>query len=583
MSTGRRARPYQSEAAEAFFDYVSQPHDKFPIIHLPTGTGKTWLTAALIIKRYVEQGQSVMWITHRDKLARDAHATIQEECGDVVGYVGAGLGYDYDEQVIVVKKDTVRLGAHLSRLSGRHFGLVVVDEVHHYPSRTYRELAGQLEYEAMLGLTATPERTDKLRLADYAEIVYSYSQLQAIEEGYILRPHAAVSKVPGLDLSKVKVRKDYVSHELEAELLRCHIVEHTVQAIVGQHTFIPLPFGGESRRHSLLEGGGILVYCAGIDQAEQTKTALHNEGVRAMVLHSKMPQARQNRVLDAFEAGEVGVIVNCGILTEGTDLPIAQSVVLARATTSWPLYIQMVGRACRLYPGQERSYVLDLVGATKVHSIVSTSVLLDGQDCRESTDGRHRILPGPLGGGYCTHCGLTVPCFDHRGGHEFKRGTCSCGALQCPESPDSERGHHFVPWEAGLRMCIWCGLEHPDPTTALIDRINPPPVDVLWKELAPKGSGIYASHLGDTGILYNIRVRDRWWPMWYALGKGRAIPLSKGPVSAEMSRHLTNDVARKAKLVRGQAGRRSRKAHQTMAWREARYIASKLNLGRFQQ
>lgn len=568
-------RDYQTAALRAISEYSG---DKQPMIVLPTGTGKTRIGASYAAS-VVSRGGSVAWITHRDRLARDAHQALSRAVpGERVGYVGSGLGRDYDSRVVVLKKDTARRDRHLEQLSARRYDLVVVDEVHHHPAPSFRALTDGLVFDRMLGLTATPEREDGASLAEDWDVVFEYPLTQAIDDGWILRPYACVSKVPGLDLSKVKTgRRDYVGPELERELIKLHVAEYTVQQILQAHEFTSLPFGGSTKTFSLLTGGGVLVYCAGIEQAESTDELLRAAGVASRVIHSHLPQDEQNATLNAFEAGDLSVIVNVGILTEGTDLPRAQSIVIARATTSASLYQQMVGRALRLYSTQEEAYVLDLVGATRAHSLVSTATLLGGRDCRVAPDGKHRVLPGPAGTGFCTFCGERFPCSAH-GVHKFRGGVCDCGADQCERSPPDEPGHHFVPWESGVQLCIFCGQQHPDPATSLVDRVDPPPIKVNWQRLkGPAWPKIYVAHLGEHGILFNVHARKGFKPLWHPRG-GPLRALCADYVSAEMSRLVTNDVARKAKKVRGAHGGHKNAMTSRMAFREAARLARTLHL-----
>lgn len=567
----KQPRPEQLEAVEAVESYTGS---KGRMLVMPTGVGKTF-TAMLLVSSYIERGLRVLWCADRRELLLQAAETLAEMRPDFEpGFVGNGLGDDYDHQVVFAMKDSAIRKRRMEKLEG--FDLMVVDECHHAAAAGWKKLIAHISAPVLLGLTATPDRADTKRLSEGWEIVYSMTIQEAIDKGYLLPLWAGVDRPPALDLSRVTItRRDYVPAELETELLRNHIVEHTVAAIHKAHTARKLPFRDEELELCPAElDGGILVYCVTVNQAQLTAAAVADSGLTAAVVYGEMDPDDRALILSEFRAGRIKVLVNVGILTEGTDLPWAQTVILARPTTSWSLFMQIVGRAVRRHGEQELAFICDLVGATDYHSIISAAVLVDGTDCEESHNGRHYYLPLPTGEGQCQHCQATIKCYEHKGSHKFKDGVCSCGAAQCPMGENNQ--HHFVPWEPGTRKCLYCGVEVPDPVGALVGRTNPPKEPVVWNRLNLPDE-VWASHLGKSGILFNVRRGSLWRPL---LVTDVVQPLSRSAVSKEMSRLLTDDVAKRSNKVAGKYGSRRKKQDLDHAMRDALRIAKRTEIWR---
>lgn len=562
-------RPYQVEALEA----MHSPCEKGRMLVMATGTGKT-VTAHLRVAEVLEAGGSVLWLGHRRELVVQARRTLERgwpELARHAGYLMAGLGDDVEARCLYAGKDTAR--ARIDRIRQR-FDLVVVDEVHLYTEK-YHQLVMRLlaEHGERLGLTATPERTDGFRLEDHWEIVYDYDMAAAIDSGFLLRPYAAVTRPPDLDLSRVpESRRDYLPAELERELLAANIVEHTVRACSETYEATSLPFGRSEAAFCPREAGGGIIYCLSVAQAEATWTALLDAGwTAALITGETSPTHRADAIAD-FEAGRVQVLVNVACLTTGTDLPVANWCVLARPTRIWALFLQIVGRVLRPHDGQDKALIIDLVGATKEHSIIGAPVLVTAKDCDDSPDGRHRYLPVPTGEGKCHHCGDTIKCFASKGSHRFgKDGRCTrCGATQCPEGPDLV--HHWVPWEEGTRMCVHCALELPDPLHSFVKRRNIDREPVEWKPLTIRGAEIWASCLKDGTILFNQRVEGGLWrPSMYR--NRRLAWLARAPVPPDRARVLTDDVARRTRKVRGRFGGHSKRYDRDADYNLARIVA----------
>lgn len=567
-------RPYQEAAVRAALEHqLAEPHPgKASKTVCATGTGKS-LIGRLIVERHLSLGHRVVWVAHDNELLRGAKRT----CGQGE-FLGARLGATYDAQLTFAMKDTLRQPKRLAQyLEHGAPDVLLIDESHGAVADTYLKLREDLGATYEYGLTATPDRGDSRSLAEHYEITYSYPMVDAQRDGWILPLYCAKSKLPKLDLgSLASSRRDYLSAEMERELIAQGVVDHTVAALDAEHAFKRLPLHDDEVSLCPRDiTGGIITYCVTIRHAELTAAALKENGWDVEVLHSQLPQQEQDSIVERMRQGKLRHIVNVMKLGQGVDIPYAQMVVLARATQVWSLYIQAIGRAVRQHATQERAYVLDLTGCSDLHSIVSAPVLVHGHDCT-APDGRHRYLDLPGGGGRCHHCGDTVRCALHVGPHRYGgNGKCDCGALPCPRGPSGQ--HDFLLGEGATQSCVWCGLTLHDPIGALAGRALAHGIDVEWHRLMLPHD-VYAAHLGEHGILFNAKVDERWWPSWYVPVTGTLHWLTNEGLTGPMSRLVTNDVARRAEKIRGQYGGAPNKWDRRVKQRQARQLAEELRV-----
>lgn len=355
--------------------------DRRALVILPTGVGKT-IMALEAVRRAVERGVRCLWVAHREELVTQPLATVEavEHFHAVAAVAGVVKGNrnDHDAQVVFTSVQTMRhRGEHY--LSHGLPGLVVVDEAHHYApgSSWYDTVLGLIGADVetgvggchVLGLTATPQRGDNVALGAMwgRHPAYCYSVSEAMRDGYLLRPEFQFHPLEmseelqdAMDVCNSDGASD-VSKATAKALLDEGVAEHTAEVVVDV-------VGGES--------GHVLVYCASVAQVEATADALRS--MCSMVVGTvtgTTPAAERRELLQSFMRGETHVLVNCDVLTEGTDLPIADTIVLARPCGSKALYVQIVGRGARLYPGQSSFRVIDILGATQVHTLEQAPVI----------------------------------------------------------------------------------------------------------------------------------------------------------------------------------------------------------------
>lgn len=363
---GFSPRPYQREAVRAVLDALAAGQTR-PAVVLPTGAGKT-VVFSQVIRDWIEWARygrvrdpRVLVLAHRAELLEQAAEKIRAVCPDLkVGTVKAGVNQVYADVVVA---STQTLASEKRRAAIKGVGLIIVDECHHATAATYRKILEHYQCPAV-GFTATMSRGDDAALGDiWQDIVYKRDIAEMIRDGYLCGVRGVRVQVPDLDLRRVKrLAGDYSEAALGAAL---------------EGSLAPQLIAKAWNEHASGKQG--LLFAPTVSSAEFIAAELVAQGISAELVHGAMKTDDRAAALDRFRNGKVQVLANCMVLTEGTDLPMAEVIAVARPTTNQALYVQMVGRGLRLYPGKQRATVLDLVGATAKHSLMSPVKLFGEQ------------------------------------------------------------------------------------------------------------------------------------------------------------------------------------------------------------
>ncbi len=361
---GVALRPYQLEALEAIEDRFNAGVRR-QLVALPTGTGKTVVFAEVIRRR---PGRALV-LAHRGELLDQAtDKIIAAAPGLRVGIVKAERD-EASADVVVASVQTVASERRLGRLGGP-FATVVVDEAHHAAATSYRDVIGRTVTETtlLLGVTATPGRGDGIGLDGvFDEIVYRRSIVEMIAAGYLVDLRGVQVIVPGLDLARVAVRRgDYADGDLAAALAAAHLPGIVARAW---------------SEHAADRRG--LVFTPSVALAHACAAELNAAGVPSAALDGTTPPDERADILARLGSGELQAVPNCAVLTEGFDEPTIDCIVVARPTRSQGLYLQCIGRGTRLSPGKADCLILDLVGSTGRHGLVTLAGLA-GVDADEA-------------------------------------------------------------------------------------------------------------------------------------------------------------------------------------------------------
>jgi ATP-dependent helicase IRC3 len=345
-------RRYQEEALTA----IETCGVARPLVALPCGTGKTCTFSALIKRR----GGRALILAHRDELLQQAEDKLRMVWPEVpsVGVVKAERR-EWNRDIVIGSVQTVSRDCHDDYPRATGFNTIIVDEAHHSAAASYKKILDAFDCSLVVGFTATPERLDGKALG-FDKIVYSKTLFSCIKEGYLcdLRAKQVALK---MDLGRVKVSGgDYQEGDLAKVLGEADAPDKVVEAWL-----------------KYAVGRPTLVFTPTVALAYDTALQFQKAGQKFEVVEGEQKIEDRRKILKDFTAGRLMGVVNCGVLLEGYDEPSVGCICVARPTKSRVLYQQMIGRGTRVHPAKQDCLILDFVGATTQHDLVTLATLLN--------------------------------------------------------------------------------------------------------------------------------------------------------------------------------------------------------------
>jgi ATP-dependent helicase IRC3 len=341
-------RPYQKEALDAIVTSQSNGISR-QLVVLPTGAGKTILFSHLPIVK--PDSLPMLVLAHRSELldqarakisASNPHLTVEIEQAerkagkvDVVVASVATLGRNGTPRILEYPKD--------------YFKSIVIDEAHHAAAQTYRRIVDYFDSPFLLGVTATPQRSDNTRLIDvFQEIVYYKSIQDLIADGYLC-PLVGYRVKTTTDISGVEIQNgDYNQSQLEDQINTPERNDSIVSAYI-----------------DLANLSKAIVFASGVAHARDLAASFAKHKINVRVIVGTTPADERSQILSDFSSGKVRVLVNVGVLTEGFDEPSLETIIIAKPTRSTLLYTQIVGRGTRIFDGKPHCTIIDISDTTK--------------------------------------------------------------------------------------------------------------------------------------------------------------------------------------------------------------------------
>lgn len=348
-------RDYQQECIELIDKLETGSY----LIQMATGCGKT--ATFTNIKR---KGR-ILVLAHREELV--TQPVKYYDCP-----VGIEMASQHSNGEPVVIASIMSLTHRLDKFKSDDFDLIIIDEAHHAAAKSYKKILEYFNPRLILGFTATPNRGDKVRLNDvFQKIIFQRDLKWAIKNKYLTDIYCMRVNI-GYDISNVAKRMgDFAPSELE-EALDTDVLNKAIAEAYNKYA-----------------RGQTLIFATSVKHCEDIAKEI--PGAVTVTAETK----NREELIKKFTNREIPVLVNCMIFTEGTDMPLVETVMIARPTQNSSLYTQMVGRGLRLYPGKEKLVLIDLVGTTGKASLCTAPTLL-GIDLETVPKAKQEEIQGDL-------------------------------------------------------------------------------------------------------------------------------------------------------------------------------------------
>lgn len=320
---------------------------------MPTGTGKTYLLTAVIDSFVRANPKAKVWIVaHRRELVSQIDETVRK----FHSYSSATSSLLSSVKAVSIQW----LMRHYDEIEEKP-GMIVIDEAHHALAKTYKEMWERFPKAKFLGLTATPCRLNGKGFTDLFDVlVQSWDVPEFISKGRLATYDFVSIKSDGVtqrlidSLQKRGADGDYQNKEMDMLLNKKPSIEKLYRSLE--------EFGKDRKG---------IVYAINISHAQKITKLYQEHGVKAIAIDSKTPATERQQDIEAFKKGDIQVLVNVDIFSEGFDCPDVEFVQLARPTLSLAKYLQMVGRGLRVAKGKKNCVIIDNVGLYRVFGLPS--------------------------------------------------------------------------------------------------------------------------------------------------------------------------------------------------------------------
>ena len=353
-------RDYQKECV----DIVDKlPDGSKTVVAIATGLGKTATSA------HFHFNGRLLWLSHRDELVRQPERYFTEQ-GYTYGIEKADE-HENGEDIVSASIQSISRENRLTRFAPDAFDVIVCDEAHHAAAPTYKKVLDYFKPRKLIGLTATPQRGDKVRLDDvFDSICFSRDLRWGIENGYLSRIRCLRVQSTYKMANLVKAAGDYTASSV------AKVLEDSDDDMVVTKAYL---------EHCLPEKRQTIIYCPTIKICkivEKTLTGAlpRKEKNTVRLLSQECTPEERHEILEGFREKRYHCIINCMILTEGADLPETSAIINNRPSANSSLYQQIIGRGTRLAEGKDYCLIIDVVGENYKEKEICTAPTLFGVD-----------------------------------------------------------------------------------------------------------------------------------------------------------------------------------------------------------
>ena len=343
-----------------------------------TGTGKTYL-AALDVKNY--NPKRFLFVAHREQILKKSLDSFHKVLGgDKKTNYGilSGNTKNTDAKYLFATVQTLSKAENLNQFKRDEFDYILIDEAHHVGSKIYGKLLDYFTPDFLLGMTATPERSDDkniYELFDY-NVPYEIRLQEALEEEMLVPFHY-------IGVSDYTYNGEVIDDNTNLKYL---VSEERVKYVVEQSKY----YGYDG---DVLHG---LVFVSRKEEADEIAKLLTKNGYPSQMLSGEDSQEQREQAIEKLKDGELTYLVTVDIFNEGIDIPFINQVIMMRKTESVIVFVQQLGRGLRKAQGKEYLTVIDFIGNYKNNYLIPVALTGDQSRTREGI--REHVETGQIEG-----------------------------------------------------------------------------------------------------------------------------------------------------------------------------------------
>ena len=332
----------QKEAMVALNNLREEKQNRALLI-AATGTGKTYLS---IFDVKQEKPRKVLYVAHRDMILDKSEKSFKNVFPNIkTGFLN-GNQKDVNADYLFASVFTLAKEETLKSFKKDEFDYIIVDEVHHAGAESYKKVIDYFTPKFLLGLTATPERTDGFDIFSmfHNNIAYEIRLQKAMEEDLLCPFHY-------YGLSDLTVDGEIIDDKADFRKLVCDERIKHIERSINLYRNFAYPVKG-------------LIFCSRVDEAKELSAKLNQDGYHTKYLTGENSDAERERVIQELESDEnpLQYIISVDIFNEGVDIPSVNQVVMLRPTQSAIIFVQQLGRGLRKFKGKSYVSVIDFIG-----------------------------------------------------------------------------------------------------------------------------------------------------------------------------------------------------------------------------
>lgn len=334
--------PIQIEALEALENTRALRYRRGLAV-LATGLGKTWLAA---FDAQQANAKRILFVAHREEILIQAEKTFLRIRPEARTGQFNGKNKNLDVDVLCASVQTLSRLSNLNRFSQEHFDYIVVDEFHHAAASTYRALLGHFKPEFLLGLTATPDRTDQSDILSLCDdnLVFDYNLTQGINSKHLAPFHYHGIFDEGVNYQEIPWR----NNKFDPKKLANHL------ATLGRAKNILKQWKEKAQKRTL-------AFCISRSHAQFMADQFNSWGIKSEAIYGGSKVKRSEGLL-LLESGLLQVVFCVDLFNEGVDLPSIDTVMMLRPTESKVMFLQQLGRGLRKCKEKIHLVVMDFIG-----------------------------------------------------------------------------------------------------------------------------------------------------------------------------------------------------------------------------